>query len=183
MHGHEETCPSCGCRQRLRRSSLFTPTPKQPGVNLVPIILTILVLGGLLFGAAQITWVGQLMRQGPPPEDPMAKLTYLDARKIIEDKITQGLTAVGAQGKFSWKSGENPADKNVDQPLELTIETKLSDPQQRKAIIDPIKDYMEKAKIPTLTMIDAKSHATWTYNVTPATSAPSPEGESPAPSQ
>lgn len=172
LHGHEETCPSCGTRQYVRRGAFIPRTQEAPGVNLVPIVLVFLAIGVALFFLAQSTWIGQLMRQGPPPEDPMAKLTYLDARKIIEDKITEGLTAVGATGKFTWKSGESEADKNADQSEELTIETSLSDPNQRKAIIDPVKEYMEKAKIPTLIMIDTKSHATWTYSVTPAASAP-----------
>ena len=50
-------------------------------------------------------------------------------------------------------------------PWEMTIDTKLADPNQRKAVIDPIKQYMDKAKIPTLIMHDAKSRATWTYSV------------------
>lgn len=154
----------------------MSPVPKEPGVNMMPVIvLGVLLLVGL-FAAAQVTWIGQLMRQGPRQEDPMEKITQQDARNIIETKITEGLTAVGAKGKFEWKKGEEPADKNSPDPVNLNIDTSLQDPNMHKSIIDPIKDYMDKAKVPTLTMTDEKSHATWTYTVTPPAPAQSPDG-------
>lgn len=174
LHGHEQNCPSCGERQQVRIS--VPQVPAAPGVNMVPVVIVILVFLGGLFAVAQMTWIGQMMRQGPQQVDPLAKLTFLDARNIVEQKINEGLTAVGAKGKLTWKNGENPVDKTVSQSVQLTVDTKLSDPTQRKAIIDPVKDYLEKAQITTLTMTDSKSHATWTYNVTAGAQA-QPAGE------
>ncbi|MBX9695918.1 MAG: hypothetical protein K2Z81_26265 [Cyanobacteria bacterium] len=54
---------------------------------------------------------------------------------------------------------------NSPGPVELTVNTKLADPNSRRQIIDPIKDLMHKAQIPSLVMNDEKSHATWTYTV------------------
>lgn len=182
LHGHEEVCPSCGTRQVVRRSfsSYGTKVPEAPGVNWMPFVITFVVIGVGLFILAQFTWVGQLLREGPRQEDPLEKMTYLEARQIIESEISKNLTAVGATGKFTWGPAETPMDKNADQPIELSIDTELQDPQQRHGIIDPIKPYMEKAKITTLTMRDAKSHATWTYQVQPAPSAAAgPEGAPP----
>lgn len=166
LHGHEEVCPACGTKQRLRaRSHSFLKLPQEPGVNVVPIVIVVLILGIVAIMAVQNSWVGQLMTRGPIQEDPLDKLTVLDARQIIETRITQELTAVGAKGKFTWTASGEAATKTMPKPVELTIDTALSDPNQRKAILDPIKEYMEKAQIPTLTMNDAKSHATWTYSV------------------
>jgi len=166
LHGHEEKCPSCGTPQYVRRgTSSFFDMQKEPSVNLAPIIVTALVLCVVFFFAIQFSWIGQVMNRGPVEEDPLAKMTYQEARQLIETKITEGLAAVGAQGQFNWTSNGEAADKNVDKNVELSIETKLSDPTQRRQIIDPIKDYMEKARIPTLTMTDSKSGATWTYTV------------------
>jgi hypothetical protein len=177
LHGHEEVCPSCGARQHVRRGAYhLEPVQKAPGVNMMPVIVIAVVTIGALVFFAQSNWIGELMRHGPTPEDPMEKITYAQARDIIEQKLNEGLTAVGATGKFEWKSGDAPADKAVDQQIQLNIETTLSDPNQRKAIIDPVKEDMEKAKINTLTMNDTKSHATWTYSVQPASEAPA-EGE------
>ena len=87
----------------------------------------------------------------------------MQARQLIEQRITEGLTSVGAKGKFSWTVAGQPGDINSPAPIELTIDTSLADKNARHQIINPIKDYMERAKIPTLTMNDAKSHSTWTY--------------------
>lgn len=166
LHGHEEVCPSCGAKQFARQSTFSSDrfaTQKEPSVNVVPIIIAIVIVGVGIFAAMQVSWVGQVMNRGPVVEDPMDKMTYMEARQIIESKITQGLAAVGAKGKFSWTSNGAPVDKNVDQMVELDIQTRLKDKEQRKAIIDPIKEFMAKAKIPTLTMTDSRSHATWTY--------------------
>ncbi len=178
LHGHEEVCPSCGTRQQVRRtfSSYGTKVPKAPGVNWMPFIITFVVIGIGLVILAQSTWIGQLLREGPRQEDPMEKMTYQEARQIIESEISKNLAAVGATGKLEWKSGENPVDKNADQNVELAVETELQDPQQRRNVIDPIKPYLEKAKIMTLTMNDKKSKATWTYQVQPSAPAASPEG-------
>ena len=175
LHGHEEVCPSCGTRQQVRRS-YGGKAPQAPGVNWMPFVITFVVIGVGLFIFAQFTWIGQLLREGPRQEDPMEKMTYLDARQLIENEMSKNLGAVGATGKFEWKSGENPVDKNADQNVELSVETELQDPNQRRNIVDPIKPYMEKAKIMTLTMKDNKSKATWTYTVQPAAAAPPAEG-------
>jgi hypothetical protein len=65
----------------------------------------------------------------------------------------------------------------------LTVDTSLADKNARQQIIDPIKDYMERAKIPTLTMNDAKSHSTWTYTCQLRSPSPdeSSDGLSPQP--
>jgi hypothetical protein len=179
LHGYEENCPACGTRQVVRKQFGSAPTQKAPGISIVPIVIALVVLIGGAFFIIPMTWIGQAMK-GPPPEDPMAKLTYVDARNIIETKLTEGLTAVGATGKYEWKTGEQPADKSSPNPVSLTVNTKLEDPQQRKPIIEPVKEYMEKANMPTLTMIDEKSHATWTYTMTPGTAPASAEGAPPS---
>jgi hypothetical protein len=180
LHGHEEVCPSCGARQVVRRgfsSNRFTKTEK-PTVNIVPVVIIVLVLIGGLFVGIQSSWIGQMMNRGPVQEDPMAKLTYQQARELIQTKITENLTAVGAKGKFNWTSSSVPVDMNANQPVELNVATRLTDKEQRHAIIDPIKDYMAKANIPTLTMTDSRSHATWTYTVSAPMSQPSDEDAS-----
>ena len=95
-------------------------------------------------------------------------MTILDARNAIETQINQGLTAVGSTAKFAYKVAGEPSTKDVQKPCELTVDTELKDPKQHKSIVDPIKQYMEKAQVLTLTMNDSKSHATWTYNLGPA---------------
>lgn len=182
LHGHEEVCPSCGARQVVRRgfsSDRFAPTQK-PTVNLVPVVIIVLVLAGVLIFGIQSSWVGQMMNRGPVAEDPIAKMTYQEARQLIQSKITENLTAVGAKGKFHWTANGAPVDMNVNQAVELSIDTRLADKEQRHSIIDPIKDYMAKANIPTLTMMDSRSHATWTYTVSTPMSQPTDEEAAPA---
>lgn len=179
LHGYEEVCPSCGTRQVVRKGSKRFSNFKaeQPGINWLPIVGGIVAVGVVVLLALPGSWIGKLVTEGPPKEDPMSKVTYLDARNFIETEITKGLTNAGAKGTFTWNdpAANTPVDKNVDAPVTLTVATSLPDPNLRRGIIDPIKDYMEKAKIPTLTMTDARSHATWTYNVQAA--APPPEAE------
>jgi hypothetical protein len=134
----------------------------------MPFIVVFVGLILVVFICAQNSWIGQVFHRGPVQEDPMDKLTYLDARNAIENGINQGLTAVGAKAKFEYKAGGEPATKEVQKPVELTVDTELKDPKQHKSIIDPIKPYMEKAQVSTLVMNDSKSHATWTYNLGPA---------------
>lgn len=176
LHGYEEVCPSCGTRQIVKKRSYGFGSfkPEQPGINWMPFILTFIVTAALLLFAFFSSPLGKVLTQGPPAEDPLAKLTYIDARNIIESEITKGLEGVGASGKFTWADLSNaPLDKGTDQNMQLTVDTSLPSTEVRKNIIDPIKDYMEKAKIMTLVMNDAKSHATWTYNVAPAAAPPS----------
>lgn len=181
LHGYEEVCPSCGTRQMVRRgggSNRFSNfKAQQPGINWIPFVLVFLGVGVVILLALPGSWIGKLVTEGPPKEDPMAKVTYLDARNFLETEITKGLTNVGATGKFTWQdpNAGTPVDKSADVPVTLQIATSLPDPNMRKGIIDPVKEYMEKAKVPTLTMTDARSHATWTYNVQAAVQAPEAE--------
>ena len=178
LHDHEEVCPSCGTRQRARRSySNMLKEDRKPPVNIMPFVVTaILVLVGFIY-AAQNSWVGQLMSGKKPPEDPLAKVTYTEARQVVESKITEGVTATGGTATFKWTRGGVDVDKMSAGPVEVACEVDLKDANQRKEIVDPVKDYFEKAQITTLTMTDQKLHATWTYQVTP----PPSSGDSAAP--
>ncbi len=168
LHGHEEECPSCGTKQYVKPEFRRSNLPKPPGVNPMPFIVVLVGLVIVIFVCASNSWIGQVFHRGPVVEDPMDKMTSLDARNAIENGINQGLTAVGAKAKFDYKAGGEPATKDVQKAVELTVDTELKDPKQHKAIIDPIKGFMEKAQVTTLTMNDSKSHATWTYNLGPA---------------
>lgn len=177
LHGYEEVCPSCGTRQVVRKGRGPTFKPAEQGINWVPILLAFVVVIVVIVSAVPGSWLGQLMNKPPEVEDPIAKMTYLEARSVIETELNKNLQAVGATGKLDWKKpgGQEPIDKLVNAPVELVIETSLADKSQRTGIIDPIKPYMEKAQVMTLTMNDKKSRATWTYTVNPAPSAPEPE--------
>ncbi len=181
LHGYEEVCPSCGTRQVVRKgSSQFGSSsfrPQQPGVNYIPFVLAFLVVGVIGVFAMSGSWVGKIVTEGKPKEDPMDKMTYIEARNIVETEINTGLSAVGATAKLTWNdpAEEKPVDKNIDKPINLTVDTALQDPNSRKPIIDKVKDYLEKAKIPSLTMNDSRTHAHWTYNMAPSAVAPNPE--------
>ncbi len=180
LHGYEEVCPSCGTRQVVRKSSKQFGSsfrPEQPGINYVPFVVTFLVIGFVILLALPGSWIGKIMTEGKPKEDPMEKMTYVEARNIIETELTSGLTSLGATAKLTWNDPgeEKPVDKSVDKPVNLTVDTALQDPNARKPIMEKVKDYMEKAKIPSITMNDSKTHAHWTYNMTPQAVAPSPE--------
>jgi hypothetical protein len=123
----------------------------------------VVLIGAGIF-AAQSSWIGQVMK-GPVQEDPMDKITMPQARQMIEATLTKGLQAVNAPVKITYTVDEKPVTADVQSLVNMTIDTTLTDPNQRKAIIDPIKPYMEKAWIPTLVMHDSKSRATWTYTV------------------
>jgi hypothetical protein len=180
LHGWEEVCPSCGTRQVVRKRRQFSSfRPEQPGINWLPIVLSVLVVGVVIILALPGSWIGKLVKEGPPKPDPMEKMTFMEARNIVEQELTTGLTAAGGAPKLSWgniadgntatgTAAGKPADKTLDAPINLTVDVSLPDPNSRKAIVDRVKDYMEKAKIMSLTMNDAKSHAHWTYNMTPA---------------
>ncbi|MGD9684744.1 MAG: hypothetical protein AB7W16_26565 [Candidatus Obscuribacterales bacterium] len=173
LHGHEEVCPSCGTRQRVRRStsSLLSSTPQKPPVNLVPFVIVFFVLGIGTFMLAQGSWVGQIMSRGPVQEDPLDKLSAVEIRQMLYSKIEEGIAAAGATATYTWATpaGEE-TDINAQGPVHLTINTELSDPNLRRGIIDPVKELMHKAQIPTLVMNDSRSKATWTYQVNvPAT--------------
>ena len=189
LHGWEEECPSCGTKQVVRDSKRsYGGGQQKPGVNPLPFVAGIIIAGIALVFAMNGSWIGQVMRRGPEPTDPLGGVNQVQARQVIEQRITEGLTAVGAKGKFSWSVAGQPGDVNSPNPIELTVDTSLSDKNARQQIINPIKDYMERGKVTTLTMNDAKSHSTWTYTCSlPAPSAednadPMPQGEA-APAQ
>jgi hypothetical protein len=169
LHGHEEVCPSCGTKQRVKRSYSGLlgggGGPKKPPVNIVPFVVTIFIVGIAIMVMAQGSWIGQLQKRGPVAVDPMDKISWMEARQMLFTKIDEGLKAVGATGKYTWASAGQPADINTQGPVELTIDTELADPNSRRQIIDPNKELMNKAQVPSLTMNDSKSHATWTYTV------------------
>jgi hypothetical protein len=190
LHGWEENCPSCGTKQVVRDSKRSYGGGQQaPGVNPLPFVAGILIAGVALVFALNGSWIGQVMRRGPEPQDPLGGVNQVQARQLIEQRITEGLTAVGAKGKFSWSVSGQPGDINSPSPIELTVDTSLTDKNARHQIINPIKDYMERAKIPTLTMNDAKSHSTWTYTcILPSPSQEDnadamPQGDAAAPQQ
>lgn len=190
LHGWEENCPSCGAKQVVRDSKRSYGGGQQaPGVNPLPFVAGILIAGVALVFALNGSWIGQVMRRGPEPQDPLGGVNQVQARQLIEQRITEGLTAVGAKGKFSWSVSGQPGDINSPSPIELTVDTSLTDKNARHQIINPIKDYMERAKIPTLTMNDAKSHSTWTYTcILPSPSQEDsadamPQGDAAAPQQ
>lgn len=189
LHGWEEECPSCGTRQVVRDSKRSYGGQQAPGVNPLPFVLGVLVLGATMIFALNGSWIGQVMRRGPEAPDPLGGINYVQARQTVQQRITEGLTAVGATGKFNWTVAGQPGDINSPNPIELTVDTALLDRNARHQIINPVKEYMERAKIPTLTMNDSKSHSTWTYTCAlPAPSAddnaaPAPEGEAQAPQQ
>jgi hypothetical protein len=172
LHGHEEVCPSCGEKQYVKPEYRQSNLPKPPGVNPVPIVIAVVILGIAAVIGLQNSWVGEMMKRGPVQDDPMDKISMADARQLIETGLTQGLTAVSATAKFKYMSAGTETTKADPKPVELQVDTKLTDPKLHKAIVDPIKQYMEKAQVTTLTMNDSKSHATWTYNLAP----PAPAG-------
>lgn len=190
LHGYEEVCPSCGTKQFPTRSARgpygTNFKPQEPTVNWLPFVLVFVGVGIFLLVAMQGTWIGQIMRgENKQPEDPIAKMSYVEARNTIETQLNQGLAAVGATNtKISWHSTSAPAaapgaaatdDRNVDGPVELTVDTNLPDKEMRKQVIDPVKPYMEPGKVFSLTMNDAKSRAHWTYNLQATTSPVEPD--------
>jgi hypothetical protein len=189
LHGWEENCPSCGTKQVVRDSKRSYGSQQTPGVNPLPFVVGILIAGAALVFAMNSSWIGEVMRRGPEPQDPLGGVSQMQARQVIQQRITEGLTAVGAKGKFSWTVAGQPGDMNSPSPIELTVDTSLADKNARHQIINPIKEYMERAKVPTLTMNDAKSHSTWTYTCSlPAATADdsaeaAPQAEQAAPQQ
>jgi hypothetical protein len=166
LHGHEENCPSCGERQYVEPQYRNSHVPKAPPINLMPVVVVIVIVIGVGIYAAQSSWIGQVMSHKNDVVDPLDSMTQAQARDMIENGITQGLTAVGATGKITYKAEGQDSTKMAPGPVEMTVDTKLQSPDQHKAVIEPIKQYMEKARIPTLVMNDSKSHANWTYQVT-----------------
>lgn len=172
LHGYEENCPVCGAKQSRRKgsgSSLFSNfRTEEPSINWTPIIIALVIFAGTLVFLVSNSWVGTLLTKGAPASDPMEKMSYQEARGLIENKMNEAMQANGVQGKMEWLAAGQPVDKNADQTVELKVSVQLPDKSMRNAIVDPIKEYMEKAKVATLTMTDEKLHATWTYNMVPA---------------
>ncbi len=185
LHGYEEECPSCGTKQmpsRKRGPYGAEWKPDEPKVNMMPFIVVIVCFGIFVVMAMQGGWVGQLAKRGNQEVDPMEKLTYMDARNIIDSELNKNLISVGAKNsKLTWKvSGGDPTlsqsnagvdVRTIDGPVELTVDTTLPQPTLRQQVVDPVKPYMEKAKLYSLMMNDSKSHAHWTYTMTPGTQA------------
>lgn len=176
LHGYEEVCPACGTKQYVRPSDRLPKLPPQPGVNIVPIVIAVLILGVVAVIALQNSWIFQAATT-PVQEDPLARLTPIDARSKIEDGIRQGLAAVGAKVTFKYTYQGQESAKNAATPVELAVDTSFQDPEQHKQVIDPIKDYMAPAKVSTLTVNDAKSHRVWTYSASLNLSSPEKNDE------
>lgn len=172
LHGYEDNCPVCGVKQIRRKgsgSSLFSNfRTEEPSINWTPIVIAFVVFAGAIVFLVSNSWVGTLLTKGVPASDPMEKMTYQEARILIENKMNEAMSANNVQGKLEWLAAGQPVDKDADQAVELKVSVELPDKSLRSAIVDPIKEYMEKAKVTTLTMTDEKAHATWTYNMTPA---------------
>ncbi|PWT98246.1 MAG: hypothetical protein C5B53_07005 [Candidatus Melainabacteria bacterium] len=145
--------------------------------NPLPWALAAVALGFGVMIAAQNSWIGQVMNRGPVQEDPMRTMPVQTARQTIEQQLNANLAAVGAKGKITWMSGEKTVDITFPESVELTIDTSLRDPQQRRSVVDPVKQYMYPGKISTITMNDSRSHATWTYSMAPMLGDDKPEVE------
>ncbi len=176
LHGHEEVCPSCGAKQYVRSeySSLFAP--KKPAQNPLPFVVGALIIVGALVVAAQNSWIGQMMTHKPIEADPYSSMTPAAARQELEEKITANLQAIGGKGKLVWMANDKVVDRNFSQPVELTIDAQLPSPKVRRSIVDPVKQLMNPGKVPTVTLSDSRSHATWTYSVSPVAEEPTDSG-------
>jgi hypothetical protein len=185
LHGHERVCPSCGTPQKMTKSTsrlLAGEDIKKPATNPMPIVITLVVIVGLVFVIGQSSWVGQLMTKGPTKADPMAKVTFQEARTLIDTKLNEGFTAAAVKGTVKWQRDSKDVDKLSPGPVEVTVDAELTSPDQHKAIVEPVKDYMDKAQITSLVFNDTKDPKTkrnWTYRVS-TESAPA-DGASPAP--
>jgi hypothetical protein len=83
LHGWEENCPSCGTKQVVRDSKRSYGGPQTPGVNPLPFVLGIFVIGIAAVIAMNGSWIGQVMRRGPAPEDPLGGVNQMQARQLI----------------------------------------------------------------------------------------------------
>ncbi|CAN5371918.1 hypothetical protein BH11CYA1_BH11CYA1_32890 [soil metagenome] len=171
LHGHEAVCPSCGTKQRIKMGSskLFGGEQTQkPSINLMPFLAAGLIALGVAGYLLKDSWIAQLINRPPQVEDPIAKMTFLEARNVIESKVTEGVAATGGKTTFKWQRAGADVDKASEGPVEVEAQVELKDASERKAIIDPVKEYFDKAGITTLNVKDEKLHATWTYSVTKA---------------
>ena len=170
LHGHEFYCPVCGLKQYVRPENQANDLKQymRPGNPLIIILIT-LVGGVLLFFAVQNSWIGQLAKRGPEPEEEM--LSPQSARAKIESVIMQNLAQQSASGKFSYTADDKPVDINYSGAVNLTIETNLKHPEQRKSIVEPVKSFMAPANINVLTLNDEHSHDTVTLTLPPEPAA------------
>jgi len=154
---------------------------QKPTMNLMPFAVVGLVTLGIAGYLLKDSWVGQLLTRPPQVEDPIAKMTYLDARNLVESKITEGVAATGGKTAFKWKRGGADVDKASEGAVEAEAEVNLADPNTHTAIVDPVKPYFEKAGIKTFelkNLVNGKVKQTWTSTVAPA-AAPA-DGSAPA---
>ena len=168
LHGHEQYCPACGTKQYVRPEFRSFLSEGERAFNPLPLALAAVILGFVVVIAAQNSWIGQVMKRGPVVEDPIRSMSPQNARQTLEQQIVNNLASVGAKGKLTWMSGEQVVDRNFNNSVELTIDTELHDAQQRRMVVDPVKQLMVPGKISTITMNDSKSHATWTYSIAPS---------------
>jgi hypothetical protein len=129
------------------------------------LMLLALLVGGLLFYAVQNSWVGQLIKRGPAPDE--ETLIPAAARAKIESIITQNLAQQSVSGKFTYTAGENVVDISYPKSVSLSIDVNLKHPEQRKSIVEPVKSFMAAANINTITLNDERSHATVTLTLAP----------------
>jgi hypothetical protein len=145
----------------------------------LPFVLVFVGVAAFLLISMQGTWIGQLAREPQREADPLEKMSYVEARNTIDSEIQQGLAAAGAKNtKLTWHTPGSMGqadERNVDGPIELTVDTTLPNVEVRKQVVEPVKPYFEKAKLFTLMMNDSRSHAHWTYSMTPGTSPVDPD--------
>jgi hypothetical protein len=155
---------------KLGSSKLFgsEQAAQKPTINLMPFVAAGVIALGVAGYLLKDSWIGQLMNRPPQVEDPIAKMTYLEARNLIETKLTEGVAATGGKTTMKWQRAGAEVDKASEGPVEVEAQVELKDGNDRKAIIDPLKEYFDKAGITTLNVKDEKLHATWTYSVTKA---------------
>jgi hypothetical protein len=182
LHDHETVCPRCGEKQFVNPAasgSNFSTLIEQPSrFNPLPMLVVFVIVGGGLFFAAQQSWIGKLIMRGPIKED--AAVSQSQARQTLEEKIQANLAAVKAKGKLTWKQGDQKAERESPQPVELDIETQLADPKaERRLIVDPVKNMMDKANVVTIILSDTRAHASWTYSLGPSAANSANEADSP----
>lgn len=165
LHGHEQYCPACGAKQYVRPEFRSFLAEGERPFNPLPLAMAAMVLGFIVVMAAQNSWIGQVMKRGPVVEDPIRSMNFQTARQTLEERVMSNLAAVGGKGKLAWMAGEKTVDRSYPQSVDVTLDVQLSDPQQRRSVVDPVKELMEPGKISTITMNDSKSHATWTYTM------------------
>ena len=81
---------------------------------------------------------------------------------------------MGGTASFKYTRAGAEVDKNSEGPIEMAVEVALQQAEQRKPIMEPVKELMEKAQVTTLTMNDPKLKATWTYNLSAAPASATP---------